>query len=50
MKPVPNALLATAVGLFLLIPTAATAQRAIESYTPVTDDRLVNPEDENWLS
>ncbi|MCH2461532.1 MAG: PQQ-binding-like beta-propeller repeat protein, partial [Gemmatimonadetes bacterium] len=50
MKPVPSALLVTTVGLFLLIPALATAQRAIESYTPVTDDRLVNPEDENWLS
>jgi alcohol dehydrogenase (cytochrome c) len=33
-----------------LLPAAAAAQQqAIENYNPVTDERLKNPEPENWL-
>ena len=33
----------------LLVPREATAQQTAEPYRPVTDERLENPEPENWL-
>ena len=33
----------------LLVPGEATAQQTAEPYRPVTDERLENPEPENWL-
>ena len=36
------------IGLLALLPVSAAAQ-GINSYSPVTDVRLANPEPENWL-
>ncbi|NKB32224.1 MAG: PQQ-dependent dehydrogenase, methanol/ethanol family [Pseudomonadales bacterium] len=33
-----------------VVPFAVFAQSAIENYSAVTDERLVNPEERNWLS
>lgn len=36
--------------VFMLCTAGAAAQSVADSYNPVSDDRLVNPEDHNWLS
>ena len=38
------------VAVCFLLPGKATAGQAVVSYRPVTDERLENPEPENWLS
>ena len=39
-----------AVSLVLVVPTLVSAQAATDSYSNVTDARLINPEERNWLS
>jgi len=36
--------------IFSLVAPALFAQTLIDNYSPVTDQRLINPEDHNWLS
>jgi hypothetical protein len=38
------------IGLLCLVNTNAMAQTPITSYSAITDSRLLNPEDQNWLS
>jgi len=33
-----------------LMPTLVAGQATVDSYNSITDDRLINPEDSNWLS
>jgi alcohol dehydrogenase (cytochrome c) len=33
-----------------LLPTLAIGQATVNNYNSITDDRLINPEDSNWLS
>lgn len=40
----------TAIFLAALIPSTLLAQSTIENYNPVSDQRLINPEENNWLS
>ena len=39
-----------AVSLVLVVPALVSAQAATDSYSNVTDARLINPEERNWLS
>ena len=39
-----------AVVLLSFLPLELGAQAVVENYTSVTDDRLINPEEHNWLS
>jgi alcohol dehydrogenase (cytochrome c) len=49
MQMVRRTLLTSVAGTAVLLGTAALAQ-GIEAYTPVTAERLLNPEPGNWLS
>ena len=39
-----------AIVLLSFLPLELGAQAVVENYTSVTDDRLINPEEHNWLS
>ena len=38
------------VGITSMAPLIAVGHSTIENYSDVTDARLINPEDRNWLS